>query len=634
MKLTRILALLLALMLALSACTKEDTNVPAQTDAPAATDAGDTDDPTEEPTAETSLLPGGLRAAASYDAIYEMIPEEMWEDGFVTICEDDTTAEIAAEATSDAAESSYSDTNVQVDGVDEGDLVKTDGTYLYYLRDSTQLGILRADGAQTEQLSNIFVCESSADYDYYEYADSFYLYGDRVAVVYWRDDWSSSSLGEVYGVRIYDVSDRTAPTLVADVAQDGWSGQSRAADGIVYLASNTVVYGDPDPSDPATFVPCLYENGTTEAVPCDRIYLPETADRPQYLVVQSISLDTGAVLDTLCVLGGGSEIYMTADDLYVTKTVHTLTDGASYEDEHGNTVTPQTDVNETSLLRIAIDNGTLALAASGTVPGSLLSSYSMDEYDGYLRLVVTVSESTYTTTVSGDGETGVTSYQMGDTTTTNALYVLDDTLNVVGSITGLAEDERVYSARFDGAVGYFVTFRETDPLFSVDLSDPTAPAITGALHLPGFSSYLHVWTDDQLLGIGEQADEQTGATEGLKLALYDTSDPTDMVELVTVAVDGDYSPALDEPHAVYAEPSRGLVGFATTDWESSQYLLYSTEGGSLTLLGSYPLDDWIYATRTVRLGDELYVMNFNAGEMIVIDLTTAAETARLAIAAG
>ena len=113
---------------------------------------------------------------------------------------------------------------------------------------------------------------------------------------------------------------------------------------------------------------------------------------------------------------------------------------------------------------------------------------------------------------------------------TNSVYVLDKELKQIGAIEDLAEDERVYSARFMGEVGYFVTFRETDPLFSVDLSDPEKPKIVGELKIPGFSDYLHFYGEDQLLGIGMNVDEETQITDGVKLSMFDISDKTDVKE--------------------------------------------------------------------------------------------------------
>ena len=123
---------------------------------------------------------------------------------------------------------------------------------------------------------------------------------------------------------------------------------------------------------------------------------------------------------------------------------------------------------------------------------------------------------------------------------TNGLYILASNMKEVGSITGLAEGEQVYSARLLGDTGYFVTYEKTDPLFSVDLSDPKNPKIIGKLKIPGFSEYLHFYGENQLLGIGMDVDEDGVTTDGVKLSMFDVSDPSDVKEIETYVLEGTY----------------------------------------------------------------------------------------------
>ena len=127
------------------------------------------------------------------------------------------------------------------------------------------------------------------------------------------------------------------------------------------------------------------------------------------------------------------------------------------------------------------------------------------------------------------------------TVTTNTLYVLDDKLKELSRIEELAPDESIYSARFIGNTGYFVTFRQMDPLFSVDLSDPKKPEILGALKIPGFSEYLHPYGDGLLLGIGMDTDPTGMTTNGVKLSMFDVSDPKDVREIQKYVIEGAYS---------------------------------------------------------------------------------------------
>jgi uncharacterized secreted protein with C-terminal beta-propeller domain len=181
--------------------------------------------------------------------------------------------------------------------------------------------------------------------------------------------------------------------------------------------------------------------------------------------------------------------------------------------------------------------------AKGTFPGYLNDDYSIDEYDGYLRIVSTYRDDTYT------------QY--------NGLYIYDDELKSVSVIKKLAEGETIRSARFMGETAYFVTFRNTDPLFAVDLSDPENPTITDYLKIPGFSAYLHPYGDNMLLGIGYNTDEY-GFTENIKLSMFDISDPYDIEEVDTKVL-YDYSQAsvLSDRRAFMFNPEDGTFGFST-----------------------------------------------------------------------
>ena len=174
---------------------------------------------------------------------------------------------------------------------------------------------------------------------------------------------------------------------------------------------------------------------------------------------------------------------------------------------------------------------------------------------------------------------------------TNALFVLDGNLETVGEIRDLAENESVYSARFMGDTGYFVTFRQVDPLFSVDLSDPSAPKIIGELKIPGFSEYLHPYGEGLLLGIGMDVDESGTTTEGVKLSMFDISDPSSVQEIQTYVIDGMYSTNVYNYKAVFADVEKNLFGF-TAYGDSPEYCIFSydaekgfTEVFSRTLSG-------------------------------------------------
>ena len=203
----------------------------------------------------------------------------------------------------------------------------------------------------------------------------------------------------------------------------------------------------------------------------------------------------GKYIDKKAVLAGSDTMYVSTDNIYLT--------------DHNFSWSSFTYGEDTDILKISYDKGELEYEAKGSFPGYLNDDYSIDEYNGYIRLVTTYRDANYT------------QY--------NALYVYDTDLNKVSVIKNMAEGETIRSARFMGDTAYFVTFRNTDPLFAVDLSDPENPEITDYLKIPGFSAYLHPYGDNKLLGIGYDTDD-TGWINCIKLSMFDISDPYNIEE--------------------------------------------------------------------------------------------------------
>ena len=187
-------------------------------------------------------------------------------------------------------------------------------------------------------------------------------------------------------------------------------------------------------------------------------------------------------------------------------------------------------------------------------------------------------------------------------------------MKMTGKLENIAEGEEIYAARYLGNMAYFVTYRNTDPLFAVDLSDVTKPELIGELKITGFSEYLHFWGKDKLVGIGYETDPKTGEQKGLKLTMFDISDPKDLKELNTVVLKNvDYSQALYEYKAVLAEADENLFGFTTEDYTTGQinYLLFSWENGAFKNLltdkvsDNFSMDEY----RGVYVGEMFYIVN-------------------------
>lgn len=524
----------------------------------------------------------------------------------------------AAEFTDDAGK-----TNVQTEGVDEGDIVKNDGRYLYQkVRTKTEYEwgteiqiVDTKDGLK--EVSRI------ADFDNVE---EFYVWEDVLVTIEnkYMDVSASAARKLIAGydiaymqnyfheISFYDIADRTAPKKIKTFTLQGNYVSSRVADGYFYGFSKYFANQGEGEEDYDAYVPKL--DGTY--LNAEDIYLPEENENTSYLVLVAIDFRNPTVFsDTTGIIAGSDLYYVSAKNIYVANTKPvTLEEEWSYD--------------TTTLLRFSYEKGKFALRASGEIKGSFHDSFSLDEYKDHLRVVSTVRE--YEVVEVKDDRTGeiIGSYIENDRQT-NALYVLNESLEVVGKIEGLAENEQIYSARFMGDTGYFVTFRQTDPLFAVDLSAPESPKILSELKVSGFSDYLHNYGNGRLLGIGMEADEETGRQEGMKLSMFDISDPTNVQEISRLHLKKyNHSEALYNHHAVMISPGKNIIGFEAEGSDSGdywrEYVLYSYEEEQFVQklkIDTKDEDGGYYVARGTFIGDVFYLLRED-GSIKSFDLNT------------
>lgn len=285
------------------------------------------------------------------------------------------------------------------------------------------------------------------------------------------------------------------------------------------------------------------------------------------------------LVDAKGVLCNGGEYYITKQHMYITQ-VH-------YNRGNGS--------DETEIFKFRFNKGKIRAEGIGLVPGNLPDSFCIDEYGGKLRMV---------TMRWDDGEMST------------GLYVLNEDLSVIGSIEDIAPGENLRSARFMGDTGYFVTFRQTDPLFCVDLSNPEAPVILGELKVSGFSSYLHPYGEGRLLGMGQEAQESTGRVTGYKLSMFDISGAGQMKELHKVVFRDVDLVGLNNYKTVMADEGKNIIGVCLEEWrngiQSLKYQIYcfEAEQGFVKLMdydmvtGSGVNTDQV---RGLYIGDTFYV---------------------------
>ena len=510
----------------------------------------------------------------------EALPGGMGGDTGSVKGEENTTAK----PTDDVED--FSTTNTQVEEVDEADIVKTDGKYIYILnKNACTVKIVSANKGKIKNLLTIFLSENDGVNQKYFYNAEMYLTSGRLVIVY--EYYTNKSYTKA---KIYDVSNPEKSVIVREVSQSGSYLSSRVIGDKLYMFTNEYIYEKPNENDKCSYVPCVSVDGDAPT-PIDdsNIYMFDGEVNRSYLTAISVDTVTGNIIDSKTALGGGSQLYANTKSIYVTADRSSY----SYAAEAGTPELLTKYEHATRIMRFAINSGKIAAVSEGVVAGSPLNQFSMDEYKNHFRIVTTRYD-TYTTT--------------------NAVYILDENLKQVGAIENIAKDERVYSVRFMGDTGYFVTFRETDPLFAVDLKDPKNPKILSALKIPGFSNYLHPWDNGLLLGIGQEADE-IGRIEGFKLSMFDVSNPENVSEKHKKAESYIDTSIGTQHKAVLISKEKNLIAFPVKDAKYYVYG-YSAENGfeQKAVLDAQSIEGMYYytdCTRGIYIGDFLYVCNYN-----------------------
>ncbi len=434
----------------------------------------------------------------------------------------------------------YSSTNVQVSGVDEADFIKNDGKYIY-LVSGGRLVIVDAypplgagivsDTPLTGTPSNLFLSKDRlAVFSSVRETAFIQPEGSAAPVPYTRD---------VTHVYVYDVSDRKEPKIVRDLTVSGTysDGRMKGTDVFLFTRESLSRYGD------YLQMPEVRDGDTLIAQP--PVSVPDMVGYSwQFTTVTSFDIRDGTVTDTESfLLGYGTTLYVSEDNIYIAYEWQPYSRGV-----WGGFNEPPADTREQSVLhRFSVEKGDISYAATGTFPGRLLNQFSLDEYKGNLRVATTVDDWTRDTRVQY-----------------NNVYVLGPDLAIMGKLEYIAPDERIYAARFIGDRLYLVTFKQMDPFFVIDLSDPKRPAVLGELKLPGYSDYLHPYDATHIIGIGKEtvANEWGGfTTGGLKMTLFDVADVNNPVEVDTVEIGlpGTDSEALHDHKAFLFDASRGIL---------------------------------------------------------------------------
>lgn len=513
----------------------------------------------------------------------------------------------------------YSSTNVQVEGVDEADIIKTDGNYVYLL-DYNDLYIIKAKPSATASVITKITFKSRPQ--------EFYISGDRLVVFGYDNQIFNDKTYQTFKrqssytyLKVFDIADPKNPKQVRDLNIEGNYSNSRLVGDYLYFVTNNYQnYVDGEP-----LLPRVLDGGQVLAEKCvlsSKCYTPNMFyfDIPyqsyNFTSVTAVNVKNASevISGDVYLLSGSQNLYASDKNIYITYTeylneydierdvtidliktrlsadnqakiskieavesfilsgdekknkIYSLTQSYIGNLSSGEQKTLQTEIDtllkttleakakemeKTVIHKIAFTGSQLTYKATGQVSGHVLNQFSMDENNGYFRIATTRSQS-WSRLESANKD----SY--------NNVYVLDDKLQTTGLLENLATGERIYSARFIGDRAYLVTFKQTDPLFAIDLQDPKAPKVLGELKIPGYSTYLHPYADNILLGFGRDTETNaSGVTtnKGLKLGLFDVTNPSAPKELDSFVTGDKFSDsiALYDHKAFLASSAKNLV---------------------------------------------------------------------------
>ncbi|MCL2642331.1 MAG: beta-propeller domain-containing protein [Candidatus Bathyarchaeota archaeon] len=514
---------------------------------------------------------------------------------------------------SDVVALGYSTTNIQVTGVDEADIVKTDGEYIYIMRKhygnsdydlngnqiSSSIQIVKADSKKPSIVGKIDFTsvepDSASEVLTTCVTDFFGMYlsenGDKLAVLgrnYYRSILNndvimqSAERSYVSFIYVYDVSNKVEPKLTRNVtlSSDSTDPNSRMIGNYLYAVISQPVIVD----DSSVVLPQISTGEINREVFPSNIYYTKMQDNySSYNTFVGINImdDTEQPTTMTILMGTSSCMYVSTNNMYVTFST----------------------AGDTEIYRVAINGANLSFKAQGIVPGYVLNQYSMDEYNDYFRIATTVSPEFWFNRGSDH----------------NNLYVLNLKLAVVGKVENLAQGERIYSARFMGDKAYLVTFRQVDPFFVLDLKDPTSPKVTGELKIPGYSSYLHPYNENYVIGIGREGPH-------VKLSFFDVTDMHNPTEIAKYLI-GENDTVSDSmirrtPKAFLFDLQKQLLVIPTTimqrntpNWEGVYVFQVSPENGFTLqkdiLQRHYNNDqDWRHRVlRSLYIDDTLYTIS-------------------------
>lgn len=555
----------------------------------------------------------------------------LWTDRFVAAEDSNVTdkEEAVQQAPQEAgASQDHSDTNVQVEGVQEGDIIKNDGKYIY-IKTGEKLKIIDSNPLNPKIVSTVNVPENTS-------ISEIYISGNKLVVIgqnnyyYIMKEYEKSAVpaedktvdyimppryyDDRTNVLVYDISSVEKPVLQRELLLDGNYLSGREINGYLYMVTTkylNIYYDRQDVSLP--YYTNVLKNEKHEFTYDDIKYFPNYIDS-RYMYTAGINLNDSSVEPDVDVyLGGSDTIYVSEGSLYAAVADYSY----DYNIKQTELYSPGYSTS-TVVYKYELEKGNIKVATQGEVPGTIINQFSMDEHEGMLRIATTTGE-------------------VWNETSKNNMYILDENLKLKGKLEGLAPGERIYSTRFAGDRVYMVTFRQVDPLYVIDASDPSNPRAAGMLKIPGYSTYLHIVDEKHILGFGydTKVSEWGGIVNGgFKMSLFDVSDIKNPKETFTEVIgeQGTYSELLYNHKALMFSLNKGIMAFPInstaenykTDFNGAYVYNVSLDNISYkTKISHMDSDNYLYGyevKRIIYIGDFIYT--FSENEMQIHSITT------------
>src|SRR6266516_3177146 len=544
---------------------------------------------------------------------------------------------------STSATPSHSETNAQVAGVDELDTVKNDGSYIYTVTNNTVGVVLAYPITDAKLLAHVSVNGS---------LQGIFVDGNRLVVVSQQYQQypspftatlqpAGSSIAvypiflnypQTTSLSIFDISNHAGPVLTTTLVVNGTLAGARLIGDYAYLVATQPVY-----CTGPILLPVNVVDGRALTMGIASVYHSDIADvAHSFTTVVGINVtqDNPTPAAKIFLIGTSSNIYVSLHQIYLTQPIWS-------------------QVEQTAVHRISIDGASISYQATGTVSGHVLNQFSMDEYNGNFRIATTGYSFNQVASTGGVASTYVQQ--------TN-LYVLDSGLHIIGKLEGLSPGEMFYAARFMGDRAYLVTFQRMDPLFVIGLQDPTQPKVLGQLNIPGVSDYLQPYDETHLIGFGKSSTnvtwENAALFQGLKLSLFDVTDPSNPIDTSNFLVGdrGSDSPALTDHKSVLFDRSLNLLVIPLTIaqaqpnatctwcynppvWQGAYVFNITIQDGivfrgGITHLATGQLPSWnnssFFVTRALYIGSVLYTISNNMVKMNSLSDLTELTTVSLA----